>query len=1361
MGKRIREYDWSSTSLGNPESWPHSLKTCVRIMLTSPQPMFVWWGADLINIYNDAYRYVMGGKHPKMLGWSGKDAWKEIWADLLPRVETVFERNEGTFDDALLLVMNRNGYDEETYFKFSYNPIPGPNGGTEGLFCACTDETDRIVNDRALETLRLLGAINQTQDLQDLFGAAAKAIEKNNNDFPFAIIYFIDEETKQARAVAFAGTSPEKIELPFEINSGDNSEMGKNLWECVTENKIVVSSKEGKWKQLPLGAWNKPPQQFTYVPIKAGNKKNPVAVLFLALNPFRKFDEKYRNFVQLVADQISLEASGVLAFEEESNRAKALAEIDQAKTAFFANISHEFRTPLTLILGSLEELLGKKEIKKEEEHQVVETAHRNAMRLLRLVNNLLDFSSLEAGRMKAKYQRTDISSFTNNLASNFRSAIENAGLQFQVLCEKVDQPVYLDREMWEKVVLNLLSNAFKYTLNGSIRLSLETSENTVVIKVSDTGVGIPESELPRMFERFHRVQNVTGRTFEGTGIGLSLVKELVHLHGGEISVASREGQGSEFTVTIPTGRIHLKPEQIIETEADLDITSIDPFIQEGSSLADLTKTENGSLMKEGLSTVLVVDDNADMCTYIKNLLQNHYNVITAGNGIDAILRMTSHPIDLVVSDIMMPGMDGIELLKAIKESPQTATLPVILVSARAGEESRIEGYQRGADDYLIKPFSAKELLARVASQIRLYKKRKGTENQLRNLFEQAPALIHILKGPDHVFEFFHPKGKEIVGGRDLTGMKIREALPEYEGQGYFELLDEVYQKGITVSQSGVHSLLKNEKGEMVERYFDAIWQPFRNEKGSIEGVLNFAVEVTEQVKARKSVEDSEKRYNMMLMQSPFAFAIFKGKEMIITLANDSMKEVLGKGPDIEDKPLLDVLPELKGQAFPDLLNNVLTTGTPYFANEALARLHRNGRLEDVYFNFVYQPYWEVDKSISGITVIAYEVTNEVLAKKKIEASEAYFRQLTETLPQLIWMTDDQGAQLYASSRWAEYTGISPTGFETWKQIIHPVDLETIGIKWRECLKNGDTYYAEARLKNKHGEYRWHFANGVPVKNEEGIIVKWIGSFTDIHDQKELFETLEKLVRERTKELQRSNEDLQQFAHVASHDLKEPVRKIKTFGGRLMHEYGNELPEKARTYLEKIESATNRVYAMIDGVLMYSALDSQDVSIERIDLNEIIRSLESDLEILVAQKNATILYQDLPSFDGSPVLIYQLFYNLINNSLKFSQAGLNPIVEVKSEIIHSRDSSKNNLGEAEYIVLTVKDNGIGFSVLDKEKIFNTFYRLHAKDKYDGTGLGLSLCKKIVERHSGSISAIGEENEGATFRIVLPVKQPKKI
>lgn len=723
MGARIRNFDWNSTPLGDPENWEQGLKTCVRIILTSAQPMFVWWGPSLICIYNDHYAHFLGVKHPAALGAKAEDIWREIWDQLLPKIKSV-QQNEGTYDDSMLFIMERKGYQEEVYVSFCYSPVPGDDGTMKGLFCVCADNTERIINERSLQTLRYLGAITfDEKSIQAIYRNLAEAIGKNYKDFPFATVYKIDNNGHTAEATASAGTNNKQYLLPAVIDLEAPTPETHDFCQAYATNKLTLAEINTHKLDLPKGEWQKKPTKFVYIPITSVGSSHPYAIIFAALNPFRLFDNGFKQFCELIGERVSLEINKMQAIEEERKRAEELEQIDKAKTVFFSNISHEFRTPLTLILNPLEELLNQPTSHlSAQEKQNIETTHRNAVRLLKLVNTLLDFSRIESGRQQACYTPTDLVALTTSLAANFRAVIEQAGMQLIIKAAPVIQPVYLDRQMWEKIVFNLLSNAFKFTLSGSITVELAAEEKYAVLKITDTGIGIPESELPHVFERFHRVQNVTGRTFEGTGIGLSLIKELVLLHKGDISVTSELGKGSTFTVQIPLGKEHLPQQQIsIHDPGEQEgIGTSNMFVQEAGTLLvhDNKEKEAEPAGHNGLPLVLVVDDNADMRDHLRTVLMPHFKIVTANNGREALQKIRQQQPALILSDIMMPVLDGIGLLQEIKANKATAHIPVMLLTARAGEESKIAGWETGADDYLTKPFSSKELISRVASQIK-------------------------------------------------------------------------------------------------------------------------------------------------------------------------------------------------------------------------------------------------------------------------------------------------------------------------------------------------------------------------------------------------------------------------------------------------------------------------------------------------------------------------------------------------------------------------------------------------------------------------------------------------------------------
>jgi hypothetical protein len=383
----------------------------------------------------------------------------------------------------------------------------------------------------------------------------------------------------------------------------------------------------------------------------------------------------------------------------------------------------------------------------------------------------------------------------------------------------------------------------------------------------------------------------------------------------------------------------------------------------------------------------------------------------------------------------------------------------------------------------------------------------------------------------------------------------------------------------------------------------------------------------------------------------------------------------------------------------------------------------------------------------------YGSNTDIEDKKQIERaikeSETQFRTLAEALPQLVWMQDAAGKLQYASRSWERYSGIADSD-AAWKWMVHPDDWELVMKVWTDHFSVAQPFRQEVRLRNRDGAYRWFYSISEPVKDEKGEVLRWVGALTDIHSQKTFTEALERQVADRTQELaeaneelSRSNEDLQQFAHVASHDLKEPVRKIMTFTQLLRSTDGAALSERGKMSLEKIRSASQRMMDMVDGVLVYSKFAATDQVYRTIDLEEIVRSAEADLELLIDQKGAKIVTQGLSDIWGAPVLIHQLFYNLINNALKFSKENLAPLISINGE------QAANGL-----VRITVADNGIGFEQQYADSIFKTFTRLNSKDNYEGTGLGLSLCKRIVERHNGTIWAEGKAGVGARIIMELP-------
>jgi signal transduction histidine kinase/DNA-binding NarL/FixJ family response regulator len=1419
LGALMRSFDWSTTPLGPVERWPQALRTCVRIMLTSRQPMWLGWGEELTFLYNDAYRSIVGGKHPQALGAPTAVVWREIWADIAPRIRSALGGEEGTYDEALLLIMERHGYPEETYYTFSYSPIPDDNGLVAGIFCANTDDTRRVIGERQLALLRDLAA--ETAEARTI-GAAGilsmRCLERNPRDLPFAMLYFVDPDGQQATLCATSNIMPDHPAAPAVLPLD-----GTACWPVaavLADGAARLSPDLGLLcTSLPMGAWNRPPTQALSLPVTPSSQTGTIGVLIVGLNPYRRLDDDYRGFLELVAGQVATAISGARAYEEERRRAEALAELDRAKTVFFSNVSHEFRTPLTLALGPVEEVLsGAGELLPVADRERLEIAHRNHLRLLKLVNTLLDFARIEAGRAQASYEPTNLAALTADLASVFRSAAERAGLRLIIDCPPLAEPIHVDHDMWEKIVLNLLSNAIKYTFEGEIEVSLRLIEGRAVLAVRDTGTGIPPEEIPHLFERFHRVRGARARTHEGTGIGLALVQELVRLHGGTIGVASTPGVGTTFTVSLPAGTAHLPAERLVSSRT----TQGGPwgsalYVEE--ALRWLPDNADDGQAMPGYSAaapesdfpaphqavrILLVDDNADMRAYVTRLLGARYLVEAVADGATALEVARARPPDLVLADVMMPGLDGFELLRALRSNPRTATLPVILLSARAGEEARVEGLEAGADDYLVKPFSARDLIASVGAHLALDSARTVV-TRLHHLTVALSAAMTF----DDVADAVIRHGLEALGamrgaiwllaadGSTLTTIRasgytaallapwrefpaeapvpIADAVRAREPL-IFESLEErnVQYAHLPLPESAVGGALialplvfgDRAVGGLglvfaTARHFDA------QERAALRTLGELCAQALERARlyeaerlARAEAEAGHRRLGEIFEQAPAMIAVLRGPEHVFEVANVLYQQSVGRtGADLIGRPIRQAFPELAGQGSYELLDQVYHSGVPYVGTEVLIRLlgAGTGDRADRFFTFIYQPLRDADGTVEGIVVLAVDVTGQVQARQRTEdlalqlrAERDRLQQVVDVIPEAILIADATPTFVVANQAAREILGMEVVGqpvpvapadanaqFGTRQLDGTPYPSQDLPLEravLRGDVVRGDQFLIRNAIDGRDVPV---LANAAPLHDSTGAIIGGVVVFQDIT-------TIRALERMR-----------EEFLSSAAHDLKTPLTSIRAQA---------QLAERRLARLDR--AATEPVRGLLGGILQGTAamlgLINELLDVARMEMGAGIdlQRTPTDLVTLVresitAQRTASrrVFHLDaaVPELraDVDAARLTRVVGNLLSNAVKYSPEERAISVRVALEAGP----------EGPAALIAVRDEGIGIPAADLPHIFDRFHRArNVIGHIQGTGIGLASVRGIVEQHGGTIDVASVEGMGSTFTVRLPLEAP---
>ena len=1315
MGERIRTLDWSKTPLGPIEAWSPSLRAMVSFMLANRFPLLLWWGPDYISIYNDAYRPVLGAKHPWALGTPVRECWSEIWDILQPLIDTPFRGGPPTWSEDLSLEINRHGFFEETHFTVAYSPVPDEQAATGigGVLATVHEVTDTVIGERRITALRDLAAQSgEARTIEEACSIAIAALTDHAKDVPFAALYLFDDQQKMARLMAATGVGPGEPAAPRSIPGGTVNEMDEP-WPVAKlrdqKRTIVIEGLAQRFPRVPSGPWSDPPHTAVLVPVKTSLADQLAGCLVAGVSPRLRLDEQYRSFFELMGSQISTIVATARAYQEERKRAEALAAIDHAKTLFFSNVSHEFRTPLTLILGQLEDALVAPLTK--EQHDRLDIARRNSLRLLKLVNSLLDFSRIEAGRARASYEPVDLAALTAELASSFRSACEHAGLELVVDCRPLPEAAYVDRDMWEKIVLNLLSNAFKFTFAGRIEVTLAGSDASAVLSVRDTGVGIPEQELPRLFERFHRIEGQRSRTYEGSGIGLALVQELVNLHQGSIAVESRSGAGTTFTVTIPLGRAH-RPADHAGAERRQAPTSVraEAYVEEAMRwLSDPPPPDQEDLdvghgfraqlpvpvtASDRQASVLVADDNADMRDYLKSLLGPHYEVRTVADGAAALAEARRRRPDLLLSDVMMPRLDGIGLVREIRGDRLLADLPVMLLSARAGQEASVEGLQAGADDYLVKPFSAKELLARIASNMELAQLRHGLK---QDIAADLTAIRRLY---------------------DVANFCVRS------GANFEECLTQILDAAIAVTgaDKGNIQLLDPVSGVLRIAAQRGFAQPFLDFFSAVRPGESAACGVALQSAERVVVED--------VAGSP----IFAGQPALAVLSDAGVRAV---------------------QTTPLRSGNGLLLGTISTHYARPYRLDaRAASLMDLLARQAadYLERMQADATLR-ITQAKLRELNDRLGQQVEQRSQA----LVETEHRLelliaavsdyaIFMLDpgghivswNTGARRIMGYLQEEVIGHHFSLFYTQEDRLNDMPTQALA-----TASATGRYEAEGWRVRKDGTRFWASGMINAITDAGGQILGFAKVTRDLTERR--------AAEERLSQTQRL-EALGQLTGGIAHDFNNMLTVISGNIEGLLRR----LPEAPQADLARLGKSAlqgvQRAAVLTHRLLAFSR--RQPLRPKQVSVNALISGMSEMLHRTLGESVAIeiVIAAGAWSVFVDPHQLENVILNLAINARDAMPDGGRLTIELANVYLDDAYAAQAEVSPGQYVGIFVSDTGIGMTPETASKAFEPFFT--TKDIGHGTGLGLSQVFGFIKQSNGHVKIYSEVGTGTTVKLYLP-------
>ncbi len=1435
MAELIRVKDWSNTSLGNAETWPQSLLTMVSVMLDNPFGMYIAWGPDFIQLYNDGYRPILGeSKHPSALGISTRETFAEIWHIIGPMFEGVMNGQAVGFPD-FMLPLNRNGFVEECYFDFSYSPIRKENGEVGGVLVT------------VIETTSKKKAEDDLKESKDQLEFAIESTELATWDYNPATNKF----TSNDRLKEWFGLKNEhEIDLQQAIQS--------------------IAAKDQDWvgreilHSLQYVSGGKYDVEFTIV--------HPVTLEERIVRAKGRawFDDNKTGYrLNGTLQDITQQAKARIKLEK--NEEQLRVALDGGELGTFDFFPLEAKLIWSAKTKELFGLPPDAEVNYDLYRQALHPDDRNTSQVIGHQNMMLqkgglydlEYRTIGITDGKLRWLRSKgVATFDAN-----NDPIRYTGVVQEITERKEAEQALKESEERFRSLANDMA-AFVFIGDGDTNVEFANRQWLEFVGLkSEEGIGkawttVTHPDDVANMSAIYADAVANQKSYEFEMRQLNTVGEYCWILWKGISRLTKEGR---FDGMIGVG---------------IDIT--DRKNAEEALHKQQAETDKLQRLYEA------VTGNTPDLVYIFDL---NYRFTYANPALLAMWNKTWE--EAIGKNLLENGYEPWhaelhereidEIVSTKKSKRGTVSFPHAALGKRTydyifapvlNNEGNVEAIVGTTRDITEINKAEEELHAR--------------EQQMRAMIETAPFPIGVYIGNEMKVQFANQSILDIWGkGNDVIGKSFKQILPELNNQEIFKQLEAVYTTGIPY-----HT--KNQKIDIVTEgvttsfYFNYSFTPLANADGKIYGVMNTAADVTDLNLAKLASQKSEENLKSTILQAPVAMCIFKGDNFIVDLANERMFEFWGKSAkEVMHKPIFEGLPEAKDQGFEAILNAVYSTGKTFSADGVPITLPRNGKIELVYVNFVYEPYREADGAVSGILAVAIDVTaqltaskkieqsefrfklalrntsqilftqdinlkhtwiynhspefdlsailgkddyeihepenaqiltsikkkvldtgqpikteliltineqptfydlliepiknaegkveglsgvslnitEKVIARKKIEEREQKFRLLADSMPQLIWTGDANGNLNYFNQSVYDYSGLTEEEVKRengWLNIVHPDDREENIKRWLNSVNTGADFKLEHRFRRYDGEYRWQLSRAKPQLDEKGNIQMWVGTSTDIQDQKVFTESLEIEVRERTKqlaqnniELEKMNKELQAFAYISSHYLQEPLRKIQTFASLISEKENDTLSENGKNLFKRMQSSAARMQALIDDLLAYSRTQTSDADFKKVTLSSIIETVIADLDEEIQQKHARIDFNATCELNIIIFQFQQLFYNLISNSLKFSHAERPLHISINSEYIKGSSANNEKLtSETTYCHICFTDNGIGFEPRYNEKIFELFQRLHGRNEYNGTGIGLAIVKKIVENHNGMITARGQLGSGASFDIYLP-------